>query len=237
MLLTIFVLKSYPFRVNQIWPKAIRIKFAFAVLIAAFSAGSVHAMDYTFAGREGISFPSGLSLTGGLTLDLNDPGTVTPLANGEDGSSALFASSNHSLSGSFGAWTFSGVPVVSVVNTPEFWSGGAENSGQDNWIARTPVTGPMVGGWTPVFLGIFYYTSPAAITSSQLAPPMDPLTNVNPGDFSFYFQLTDASDNLLDFSGEIFSMQSVPEPTAFSLFLLGGGLLLGRRHQSNAHRC
>jgi hypothetical protein len=236
MLLTVFVLKSYPYSVNQVWPKAIRSKFALAGLIAACLAGSVNATDYTFTGREGIGFPSGLGLNGVLTLDLNDPGTVTPLANGENGSSAMYASSNHSLSGSFGAWTFSGVPVVSVADGPAFWSGGAENSGQDNWIVRTPVTGPMVGGWTPVFLGFFYYTSPAAITSSQLAPHMDPLTNVNLGDFSFYFQLTDAADNLLDFSGEIFSVQSVPEPTAFSLFLLGGGLLLGKRFQSNAHR-
>ena len=236
MLLTIFVLKSYPYGVNHVWPKAIRSMFALAGLIAACSAGSVNATDYTFTGREGISFPSGLGLNGVLTLDLNDPGTVTPFPNGENGSSAVYASSNHSLSGSFGAWTFSGVSTVSVFDGPEFWSDGVDNTGADHWIVRTPVTGPSVNGWTPYYLNIYFSTSAAGITSAQLVPPMDPLTPANLGDLSFRLDLSDGSDNLLNFSGEIFSVQSVPEPTAFSLFLLGGGLLLGKRFRSNAHR-
>ncbi len=98
---------------------------------------------------------------------------------------------------------------------------------------RTSLTGTTVGGWTPVFFGIYFYTSPAGIDGPALLPLADPLSNPNEYDLTFFLQLQDETQNLMDITGPIFSVQSVPEPTAFALLLSGGIILRAAKHRRN----
>jgi len=208
-----------------------RLVRTLALLIMAATAVSAVQADFMFSGRDGFSPNSGPAVTGTLSLDLNDPGIITPLPGGENGSSAEYLSPNHFLSGTYDLWSFSGVPGVYVKDGPVQWSGGGENFSSDHWIARTSVSGASVGGWAPVFFGIYFYTGPAGINGTALLPPADPLSSPNEFDLTFLLQLQDESSNLMEISGPIFSVQSVPEPTAFALLLLGGVLLRAAHRQ------
>ena len=225
MLLTFAHLKTYPYSMIQLRANFSGLLRALVVLAMGATALSAAQANFQFSGREGFTPNTGPIISGTLSLDLNDSGTVTPFANGENGSTATFLSSSHFLSGAFDLWSFNGTPGIYVNDGPTFWSGGDENYSSDYWIARTSVTGAKVAGWTPVFFGIYFYNSPAGINGAALLPPADPLSSANEYDFTFLLQLQDESDNMMDITGPIFSVQSVPEPTAFALLLLGGMFL------------
>jgi len=204
-----------------------------AVLAMGATVLSAAQANFAFSGREGFTSNTGQTISGTLSLDLNDTGTATPFSNGENGSTATFLSANHFLAGAFDLWSFSGTPGVFVQDGPSSWSGGGENFSPDYWIVRTSVTGAAIGGLTPVFFGIYYYTGAGAMNGAALLPPANPLTNINESDFTFLLRFQDESENLMDITGPIFSVQSVPEPTAFALLLLGGMLLRAAKHRQS----
>jgi len=203
------------------------------VLFLGMSALPMRGGDYTFSGAQSIEAPHGPPLSGGLTLDPVAVRTNTPFSNGENGSSSIYTSENNRIWGSYAGWTFSGVATIYVSDGPAFLSSGSDNSAQDHWIARATITGPVVGGWEPTQLNLFYYTSASGITGSELLPPNDPLSSPNPYDFQFMLELTDPNNSSVTdtVSGRLFSIQSIPEPTAGALLMFGFALLAAHRKQ------
>lgn len=202
------------------------------VLFLGMSALPMRGGDYVFNGAQNIEVPHGPLLSGGLTLDLGATRILNPLP-GESGSSSVYTSVSQGIWGSYAGWTFSGVATIYVLDGPAFWSNGDDNMAPDHWIVRAPISGPVVGGWEPSHLNLFYYTSASGITGSELLPPNDPLSSPNPYDFQFMLELTDANNSSVtdSVSGRLFSIQSVPEPTAGALLMFGLALLAAHRRQ------
>lgn len=179
---------------------------------------------------------TGPALSGLFYLDTEATRYVTPLPNGENGSSSVFTSPNQQLWGTFGLWSFTGDAGVHVMDGPPLWSSGQDNTSSDYWIVRTPVTGAMVNNLTPTFLNLFYYTSPGGMNDSALLPPGNPLSSPNEYDFQFALSFADAEGASQTVFGRLFSIQSVPEPSAASLFLVGAMLLAASRRGKRMRR-
>jgi len=203
-------------------------------LFLGMSAMPMRGGDYFFSGAQSINAPHGPLLSGGLTLDLGATRVLTPLL-GESGSSSIYTSASQGIWGSYAGWTFSGVATIYVMDGPPSWSNGDENMAPDHWIARATITGPVVGGWEPTQLNLFYFTSASGITGSELLPPNDPLSSSNPYDFQFMLELTDANNSSITdtVSGRLFSIQSIPEPTSGALLMFGFALLAAHRKQKH----
>ena len=191
---------------------------------------------YTYSGAQGFGAEIGPTLAGGFYLDTDATRYMTPLPNGENGSSSVFTSPNQQLWGTFGLWSFTGEAGVYVMDGPPLWSSGQDNTSSDYWIVRTPVTGAMVNNLTPTFLNLFYYTSPGGMNDSALLPPGNPLSSPNEYDFQFALSLADAEGASQTVFGRLFSIQSVPEPSVASLFLVGAMLLAASQRWKRTHR-
>ena len=96
---------------------------------------------YTFSGANGLS--------GSLALDETTPFAVTisPFF----GTSAELRSPLNHISGTFNAFSFVGVPFLTIADLPA----GRFLNASDHWIVRAPISGPAVNGLTPQQLNLF----------------------------------------------------------------------------------
>ena len=187
--------------------------------------------DYLVYGAEGFGAEHGPMFFGQISLDAGAERSVIPLGGGGSGSVSIYSSPAQIFAGSFGDWTFSGLAEITVTDGPEYWLSGDENLSPDSWVARVNITGPTVNDWTPTRLSLFYSTSPAAINGAGLLPPMDPLTSASPYDFQFAIDFVGAGGEEQSMYGQLFTIQSVPEPTTGALLAFGaaGLLMVARR--------
>jgi hypothetical protein len=181
---------------------------AFAIFATPASATPIL---YTFTGSEPcVPFQSCTPLvsnylSGSFFLDDSTPFVITDF--GATGREGLLSSPIQTIAGQFGDFTFTGTARLHVAD------GAASNDfGIDNWIIRSNITGPTVGGLTPASLNLFIFLSPWLLNDISINPPQP---GPNRTDFQYAFAFSDGSF----VSGHLSTLQQVPD--AGSTLLLG----------------
>jgi PEP-CTERM motif len=176
---------------------------------------------YTFSGANGLS--------GSFVLDETTPFaiTISPLF----GTSAELRSPLNHISGTFNAFSFVGVPFLTIADLPA----GRFLNASDFWIVRAPISGPAVNGLTPQQLNLFIYRNSDSTTPISLVPPVP--TAPNPFDFQYTFGFSDGSF----VGGPLSTLAMVPEPATITTLALGLIALMAlgfsRRSQLSARNC
>jgi hypothetical protein len=195
----------------------------FALVIAiCFSSEARGSLLYTFSGANGLS--------GAFTLAIDTPSSST--CDPTLGCGYFFASPFNSLSGTYGAYSFSGVSRLDILDVPTSYVG---SCCQDSWIVRggspvlsPPLTGNVVGGRSVTGLNMFIFGSPGAGTLFSGAPLTPPhLDSPNPFNFQYTVNFSDGSLE----GGELNTLVLVPEPPSVALLTFGViGLLVGFKY-------
>jgi len=161
---------------------------------------------YTFSGANGLS--------GSFVLDETTPFAVTihPIL----GTFAVLSSPLNHISGTFDAFSFVGVPFLTIADLPA-----SALAASDHWIVRAPISGPAVNGLTPQQLNLFIYRSSGGTMPISHVPPEH---NVNPFEFQYTFGFTDGSF----VGGPLSTLTMVPEPTTIITLALGLIALMAR---------
>ena len=174
-------------------------------LFALSAASPASAVLYTFSGAGG--------LAGTFTLDETTSivGTQEQL-----GTAGLQQSPLNHLEGTFGAFTFSGTPVLTIFDVLN----DLETSAQDSWILRAgpplgpPLTSSSINGLTVTGLNLFIYTgNTATMPFDFTVPPHES----NPFDFQYTIAFSDGSFVAAPLTTLVF----VPEPSTIALLALG----------------
>ena len=154
---------------------------------------------YTFSGANGLS--------GSFVLDETTPFAVTIQPGG---TFAVLSSPLNHISGTFDAFSFVGVPFLTIADLPA-----SAITASDHWIVRAPISGPAVNGLTPQQLNLFIYRDSGVTTPISLVPPVP--SNPNRFDFQYTFGFTDGSF----VGGPLSTLTMVPEPTTIITLALG----------------
>ena len=186
------------------------------LLLSLFSCVTPAAAStlYTFSGANGLS--------GSFVLDETTPFAVTisPLF----GTSAELRSPLNHISGTFNAFSFVGIPFLTISDLPA----GRFLNASDFWIVRAPISGPAVNGLTPQQLNLFIYQNSDGTMPISLVPPVPEAPNRF--DFQYTFSFSDGSF----VGGPLSTLTMVPEPTTIMTFALGliALMAIGFSHRS-----
>ena len=175
------------------------------ILLVLSAASPAGALLYTFSGANG--------LAGTFTLDESTPIVVTQELLGTGGGQQ---SPLNTLEGTFGAFTFSGTPFLSIFDVRN----DLDTLNQDHWILRagapfgSDLTGSSINGLAVTGLDLFIFT-----TNHQTMPfdfTVPPHDN-NPFDFQYVVVFSDGSNT----GGALTTLVFVPEPPTLALLALG----------------
>ena len=191
---------------------------ACALLVSPAAASPI---TYTFTG-EG-------DLAGTFAFDDAVEMQITTTNNGRlmlPVSEGRLVSPSFTMDGAFGAYTFSGVPYLHVVQ----WDDGDY---QDHWIVRAPLTASSGGPLSLTWLNLFMYTHVPAVS---LTPPTVPTNLFSPNSFQYTLSFADGNyiggslSTLQQLASEPRTLHSVPEPYSATLpWLAFAALALTRR--------
>jgi hypothetical protein len=197
---------------------------AFAIVATPASAAPIL---YTFTGAEPcvVPFPSCTPLVnnflaGRFFLDDSTPFTITDFGDGRR--AGVLSSPLQTIAGQFGDYTFTGIATLHVADFPS-----SNDLAFDNWIVRSSITGPTIGGLTPAFLNLLMFTSSSGITDITIQPPS---LSPNPGDFQYSFAFSDGSF----VSGRLTTLQQVPDTASTFMLLLPALCALGLLRRTRA---
>ena len=171
-----------------------------------------HAEDatlYTFSGANGLS--------GTFTLDDTVPFDITM---GFGGSLfARLASPENTLSGTFGAYTFTGTGVE-LHTFHNYFVPPPFDFPSSYWIVRSQITGPQVNGLTPTILNLFLYDS---VNPNQF-PSLNPPIPGSPNEFNFQYAFAWSDNSFV--TDPLTTLVMIPEGSSLLLLVFGSLLAL-----------